>query len=623
MAGGPAFFLDGKPAPPLAYMSYLPREGDYRSIASTGIHLYCVPAYLGDRGINPRSGIGPFRPPIWTGEGTFDFRSLQEDLDKVLRADPEARILVRLHLDAPAWWEKRHPEHACRLPDGGSFRQSFFSDFWREDTARALRACLRWMLDGAYARRIAGIHVAAGGTEEWFYHFRDAFQDGNPQRVAAFRRWLRAAYGGDVAALRAAWNDPDAGFETAAPADISGAAPEPPKEGLPPSGQARWRDPVRERPVLDTFRFHSEHMADRIASFCRVVKEESRGRLLAGAFYGYHFFVADPRAGHHALGRLLRCRDLDYLSSPNAYDRSLGADWPPMAAWNSVRLHGKLWLAENDTRTSKTTLLKDVAPGICPPGAYAQGVWRGPGNLDDSVALLRKDAARMLAEGYGGWWFDMWGGWYDDPRMREVFRRTRRLMDEAVRTQPPAMPVQVCVAMDEELCFSDASFGAQTGAVLAVRSALARAGAPYDLYLQGDLDRVMPGAYRVLWLVGPATLDPALAERIERWRARGITVVWNPPAGARAWTPAELRTVWKNAGVHVWLDEDDVLYAKRGWLMIHTLTGGRREVRLPFAARVDDVFEDRLVADGADRIVLDLPPRSTTLLRLRPVGRGR
>src|SRR3546814_15986425 len=61
----PQLFINGKPYPPYAYMSYLGEEKFYAEMAGAGLHLYNIPAYLGDRGINSSSGIGPFRPAIW------------------------------------------------------------------------------------------------------------------------------------------------------------------------------------------------------------------------------------------------------------------------------------------------------------------------------------------------------------------------------------------------------------------------------------------------------------------------------------------------------------------------------------------------------------------------------
>ncbi|MBN1352583.1 hypothetical protein JXJ21_24555, partial [candidate division KSB1 bacterium] len=85
-SGVPMLTINGKPYPPFAWMSYLGETTYYREAAAAGIHLFCFPAYLGDRGINTRSGIGPFRPALWCGESEFDFTSLVTDFEKILAA---------------------------------------------------------------------------------------------------------------------------------------------------------------------------------------------------------------------------------------------------------------------------------------------------------------------------------------------------------------------------------------------------------------------------------------------------------------------------------------------------------------------------------------------------------
>ncbi|MCP4641809.1 MAG: hypothetical protein GY851_15305 [bacterium] len=619
-SGRPTLLVNGQPTPPFAYMSYLGKETYYREVAEAGIHLYCFPAYLGDRGINPHSGIGPFRPAIWRGDNEYDFSSLTADFEALLKADPQANAIIRIHLDPPEWWERAHQEGSCQLPDGTTFRQCFASPLWRESTANALRACIDWLNQSPYVEHLVGIHVAAGRTEEWFYHQRGLYFDLNPARAKAFRNWLRSTYADDVERLRAAWKAPDINFDSATLADISGE-----------KRTETWRDPKESQPIIDTFRFHAQTIVKDIAFFCRIVKEESKKPLLTGAFYGYHYFVNDPRLGHFALGRLLKCPHVDYLSSPNVYHRVMGEDWPPMVAQASVALHGKLWLAENDTRTCRTTLLKDQAPEICPPGYYDTGVWVGPESVEESVALLRKNTARMLTGGYGGWWFDMWGGWFSGPPLIDVLQRTQELGRIALQDGAAEMHAQVCVIADEELSFLDNSFGALTGRIVHNRYALGRTGAPYDLYLRGDFARLPASRYRAVWLLGQLELTKAEAELIEAWRASGTTILWTQPTGSTIlrpdgtetwhagkiqWSPEEIRALWHAAGVHVYLNSDDVLYAGNGWLSVHTVPGGSRTVRLPFMARVEDAFTGQVVAEGTSQLDLTLPPKSTTLFRV-------
>ncbi len=577
-ANRPAIVIDGVRHPPMAYTSYFPRTVYYRQAAECGIHLYCFPAYLAGRGINTRSGIGPFRTGLWHGPAQFDFADIVTDVEALLAADSSALFIMRLHLDVPEWWERAFPNECCLLGDGSVFRQSFTSPRWRQDAAGALRAVIRWFRTSPYAAHLAGIHVAAGQTEEWLYH---ACADRNPSRLAAFERWLTERYENRETALRA-WSRSDCRDARTA------------LDALEQEPQPRWRDADTDRPALDACRFHSEVMVDAIAAFCRTVKEESDGRLLTGAFYGYHFFVSDIRMGHAALSRLLACPDLDFLASPNMYDRSPGKDWPPMAAVDSVRLHGKLWMAENDTRTALTRPLAETAPSICPAGQYRGGVWKGPDSLELSAALLRTNTARMLTHGYGGWWFDMWGGWFAHPALLAELAAAQTLWRQDNESSDARIVPShtLCVIVDERFADFDASFGGLCGALIENYRALSTCGRPYVLYLRNDLEELDLSGVRFLWMLGMAVLTAREQERLQQLMREGCTVLHTDfvaskclgretqPMGLTL-SASDLRALADRSGVHRYLDTDDVLYVGRGYVAIHASEGGEKRLRFP------------------------------------------
>ncbi len=616
----PTLFIDGKPYPPFAYMSYLGEKKYYKEIAATGIHLYNIPSYLGERGINSTSGIGSFRSPIWIGENQYDFSSLIKDFEDIIGSDPQAKVIIRFYLDPPKWWEDINPEASSQLPDGSTFRQCFASETWRTETGKILEDCIDWVLKSKYSKYLIGIHVASGFTEEWFYHPKQ-YHDENPVRLEAFREWLRSEYHDSAEALQSAWNKQSVTFESAQLANIS-----------EPGERREWRDPAKEQNYIDTYRFQAEVMVENIEYFSKIVKEISDGNLLTGAFYGYHYFVTDPRRGHGALAKLLECKYLDYLSSPNDYNRVIGEDWSPMAAVQSVQLHGKLWLAENDTRTSITTLLKDCSQGIAPPGQYESGVWLGPKDMETSVSFLWKNAGRMLAYGYGGWWFDMWGGWFSDPALLNVIEKTQQFYTEFHPQNKDKMQSQVCVIVDEELSFWDASYGKLTNEILSNRYPLAKTGAPYDLFLRTDLENISTNQYKVIWLMGLLKLKKDEILKIEKWRQQGITVLWTDGYGTKIyyqddeelrnkkikWTASELRNVWKKAGVHFYIETDDVLYIGNNWLSIHTVEGGKRTIKFPYLAQVVEPQNQEIIADSTNKFDINLKPRSTILLRINP-----
>ncbi|MCK0134786.1 beta-galactosidase [Arenibacter sp. S6351L] len=619
--GNPSLVIDGETYPPYAYMSYLGEEQYYKEIAATGIHIYNIPAYLGEGGINTISGIGAFRSPIWLGEGEYDFTSLVKDFEKIIEADPKAKVIIRFYLDPPEWWTQLYPEASAHVPDGTTFRQCFASEVWREKTAEVFRDCLDWLLASKYSQYLAGIHVASGLTEEWFYHPKQ-YQDQNPARLLAFRQWLKESYKNNDA-LRKAWNNPSLTFDNAHLANID-----------EPVKCREWRNPDKDQNYIDTYRFQAEVLVDNIAYFCKIVKEKSHGKLLTGAFSGYHYFVGDARRGHGALAKLLDCPDLDYLSSPNVYNRVIGEDWPAMAAVNSVHLHGKLWLTENDTRTSITTLLKDRSKGIAPPGQYESGVWLGPEDMDTSVAFLWKNTARMLAYGYGGWWFDMWGGWFSDPELLNVLKKTQQFHSTFPPSQGEKMKPQVGVVVDEEISFWDPTYGHLTENILSNRYPLAKTGTSYDLFLRTDLKSMPTSQYKVVWLMGFLELTSKEESRIKKWNKQGITVLWTSGKGTKIfdpnggelfrdgklkWSASELGETWEQAGVHRYIETEDVFYIGRNWMGIHTIEGGERTINFPFNAQVIDPLENTILYDSTRQLKLTLKPKSTVLLRVNPL----
>lgn len=92
-----------------------------------------------------------------------------------------------------------------------------------------------------------------------------------------------------------------------------------------------------------------------------------------------------------------------------------------------------------------------------------------------------------------------------------------------------------------------------------------------------------------------------------------------PPYAYMSYLGAE--TYYKEAaqaGVHIYLDTDEVFYIGRGWMCVHSVTGGERLVKLPYYARITDPSNDQVVADSSNYIELNLSPNSTILLRINP-----
>ncbi|MCE5249293.1 beta-galactosidase [bacterium] len=74
-----------------------------------------------------------------------------------------------------------------------------------------------------------------------------------------------------------------------------------------------------------------------------------------------------------------------------------------------------------------------------------------------------------------------------------------------------------------------------------------------------------------------------------------------------------LRGIAVRAGVHLYSFNDDILYVNASFIGIHTPRSGKRTLRLPRKTDLYDVYNDRVVAEQATTVTLDLPARQTAL----------
>jgi hypothetical protein len=503
---GPLLIVDNRLVPAIAYATYNQQPAYLQAFADAGYNLFSVVCTLGDRGVNSDSGIGPFRSAIWTGPAAYRFEQLDADANAVLAACPMAYLLFRVYLDVPSWWDAFHPAELNQLADGTAVRQSLASQVWLQEAGTALKRLLAHINRQPYAERTVGIMVAAGMTEEWFHHgwTRDRLPDYSSAMQA------RAAAGGDtnLATLLT-------------PAE---------RRGDP---SLLLRTLPQEQKVVSYYQLHSQVVAEAIKHFCRVVKEASAGRLLAGAFYGYIFEVPSIDAGHHAAMSVLTCPDCDFLASPNSYmfGRRTGHDWAYFSATDSVRLHGKLWLSECDTRTDLTRPLKESRPDIAPEGQYQDGVWLGPRERSEVLSNLRANLARAITTRSGLWWFDMWGGWYDAPDLMQFMTTARRAFERCA-LRPLHSTAQVAVFVDERSCLVASRSPALPQQLLYFqRVELAMMGAPYDVYYLEDLaaGNIPPetiSRYRLLLFLNAFTVDATTRSAIRALQCAGRVLCW-------------------------------------------------------------------------------------------------
>lgn len=94
---------------------------------------------------------------------------------------------------------------------------------------------------------------------------------------------------------------------------------------------------------------------------------------------------------------------------------------------------------------------------------------------------------------------------------------------------------------------------------------------------------------------------------------------WTSVFSAVPLLPARLmRTIAEAAGVHTYIETEDVVWANRQMVAVSVKEGGRRKVRLPHAGRVRDLYTGECVAREASGFEVDFAARATRVFVVEP-----
>lgn len=526
IGGVPTFVLNGQPHSGMCYSSYDCSEANLgrrvRQFAEAGCDLFNFVVEI--------SGYGYSRP-MWAARDRWDFSELDDRVHRILEPVPQAMFLPRLYIDAPAWWRAENPAEMMLLDNGSpSFGEKLFAlpregDYpslasrkWREDMKYALETVLDHIAHSDYRDRVIGYQLSGQKTEEW-YHWSmncDHLGDYSLHAQQAFREWLRARYGTDEA-LQSAWSRPDATLDSA---EI------PSREERYGDRSRTFRDPRRERNVIDFHTFWSDLMADSIAYFARVVKDKTQGRKVVGAFYAYTFEFTDlaEDAGHLALGRLLRCPDVDFIMAPSSYyDRNLPGKPYFRAPVASCNLHGKMFWDDFDQVSYKWYEKLQANPDL-KTWEYQMGLTQTP---EEFVWMNRREVGMALAQGAQLAHFDIHGGYYEDPIIMAGVKQLGEIRRAALQLDDRTSHPEILLLVDEEsqhyLTFRNPLLTPLLSGQIAQMGFVA----PYDAALLSDLELLETTPYKLVLVLNAFHLDAGQRQAIQRkLQNGGKTVIW-------------------------------------------------------------------------------------------------
>ena len=276
-----------------------------------------------------------------------------------------------------------------------------------------------------------------------------------------------------------------------------------------------------------------------------------------------------------------------------SHARRFGIDWADMMPVDAIKRHGKLAFVECDIRTYLTMGIQESRPGVYPEDIYptarpgVPSVWSGPSTPELSRAALRKCFAHQLTKGSGIWWFDMWGGWYNDPLLMQTLAELKLIQQSALLRKSRDFDAEVAVVADERAKANIGACHAADRAVSQNRINTGNACAPFDGEMAEDISDY---AHKYKAFIFPALIPSLAGERaMALCREQGIPYLTATPEHPFL-SVQEQRDFLQSAGVHLYAEGDDVIYAGNGYVALHSETGGEKQLLLPFERAVTPLF---------------------------------
>ncbi len=522
--GRPTIMVKGTPIPEMAYITYRPEENCYEDFAKVGVKLFSVNLNFSEMPINEKAPVLVFQKGIFEGE-IPDYSIVDRNFDQILKACPDALIFPRVNVNLPQSWEEAHPDELCEKGYHERRRFSYASDLWAQEVKSKLLQLVAHVENSGYADRVIGYQIAAGNTEEWMSV------------------------------------DPQSGYGLRA------------KEKF-----TRYcRENDLEQTAESYYNFMSEMVATRIADFAAAVKGATNRKKLVGVFYGYCLFVGREEC-HNALEKVLNCNDVDFLCSPVSYadGRAAGIDPYAMVPFASVRHHGKLYFAENDIRTHLSRPVHDHPN-------YTLPIWYGH-EKPVTIEQMKLSFCRAMLYGYGMWWFDMWGGWYDDPDYMELLQKMQTLCQKGM----DSAKAEVAAFIDEK------SFSKTKEGRMAIQNALRTiglCGTPCDMYLASDFDKVFEN-YKACLYIEPAQtacLNTCMDKAVQTGKAVKKLAAFTQETGE------SLRTWLKENSVDVPVSRGAVVYRGKKYITLYTPEDGEYDFAVNGKKTFADLFTGQMV----------------------------
>jgi len=542
-------------------------------------------------------------PLIWPWFDTYNFDSLDAQIEEVFHYHPNAKILCTVDLNTPLWLTRQ-----LGVDSFYSLSEIVHNETWRQHATNYMRAFLKHA-EGKYGDRMEGYILACGATLEWLEHHAE--QNGRLKDVA-FKRYLREKGLGDL--------------------------PVPNLDDILTTTRGGYiRDPEKEKYVIEWFRFIGQSVADAVIHFTTEARKCIRPEAKIGVFYGSVFDVYNfPQSDFE---RVYQVAPPDFMigAACNSIP-DIGSTSGFICASKKMQRMGIGYLHECDRITSTTDMkISDFVT------IKREGIWNSWRTPVEDVAGFRREISLCLVENFSFWAFNIWGQSYKTPELRAAIREIVPVWKK-YSGKSSGSTAQVLVVADMESNYHTCHLNWEYQYALGwgFRRGFMREGIPFDTALTTDLEFIDFGQYRLIVVQNPLCMTPE-EEKLFRKKVcgGGRTVVWCMPPGAihdgkfdpdhaetisgipastkelavkefADWTSvfvgdplkfhddAFSRQLFEMSNPHIYCENAAVRHSKE-FLMVHCKEGGVRKITLPEKeGKITEVFSGRVVAENTD-----------------------
>lgn len=636
-----------------AYRSFWPELETMKKFRECGIKTFSFMVS------NTANSLGlPYTkyPPVWKWNEVYDLDAFDRQVNDILEAVPDARLICMLDLNTPHWWTRYLGAFGVKYDSFYELGKISASQAWRQDVIEYMQVILKHA-EEKYAGHIDAYILGCGGATEW--HDRSRGEE-SIYRLMAYREWQqqhdikpgnippRAERDSGAYDFAHSYVDPFSYYNGIDPTGCYGK--------LFPEGPGLMRTNEKNQAAIDYWRFCNEYNADTAAFFLKEARKLIRNEAELGMFFGYcvgHWTMVS--SGHLAYERLLDSPDLDFIMAPIDYvGRGMGRGSTSMTIHETIYLKGKRMLQEMDQRTytsnrslaehcTLTDPLQHKAEEVKwenPSDSREQtkkfslasdGVWKNDAEI---VAGMKRDTAFCMINRDSLWWFDMWGGFYKGKKVYETLAELKKLWDKYSELECDDASEILVVKDPENMYFlndMDARCGTFHNKVL---GAVSNCGMPYSVCSFNDmeimnmerfkliilchpfslsamhqacLERIQNKQRHIIWLYGPGIIDAG------RWNPANVEKICGTSFGApeintverQDWTsiyvhdPLEItteiiRSITEQAGCHAYCPALRPVCANSRLVSIHTALSEKLQINLPATCEtVTELFSGR------------------------------